>query len=96
MEQSEISKWHDMIGAYEKILHPDFFNPIRTQMNKVYEELKARAYRDAKISDEALLIEKEYKIMLGMINEHGRQQPRISSFSKKCFYKRVLDILKDK
>lgn len=89
--ETEYGKLTDMIRAYEKILHPDLFNPIIYQVGKVYSEAKTDAYRDAKISPEALAIE---KIILD-IKEKAEHNRLSQSFYMKYAYKQILQIFKN-
>lgn len=77
-----------MLQVYEKILHPDIFQPLLRQLNAVYEEAKVQAYREAKISDEALQVE---KIINNMRGNMERIQD-LSTFHIKCAYKEILKI----
>ncbi len=86
---SEYQKLLEMIGMYEKILHPDFFNPIMKQIYATYEECKVEAYKNASISDEALWLEKQidhYKKSNDI--SMGNKQSR--AFYLKCLYKEII------
>jgi hypothetical protein len=86
--ETEHGKLMDMLQMYEKILHPDVFQPLLRQLTASYEEAKVQAYRDAKISDEALQVEK-------VINNMKANMERIqdlSTFHIKCGYKQILKI----
>lgn len=88
MQRSEYIKLIDMFHIYEKILHPDIFFPILRQMNAAWEEVKVEAYREAKISDEALQIE---KMMADLRNKFERfPDTEAKTFHIKCFYKELL------
>ena len=89
--ETEYGKLTDMLRAYEKILHPDFFNPIIYQVGRVYAEAKAEAYRDANISPEALEVE---KIILD-IKEKADHNRLLFSFHMKYAYKQILQIFKN-
>lgn len=85
IEETEYSKLEDMLQLYEKVLHPDFFNALKKQMHAAYEENIKNAFMDAKISDDALWIEKE---LIDMKRNLGNIQS--NSFFIKCFYKKLL------
>lgn len=86
--ETEHAKLVTMLRAYEKILHPDVFNPLLKQISAVYEEAKKDAFRDAKISDEALEIE---KIILDLKEKEAHDRLS-SSFHYKIAYKQILAI----
>jgi hypothetical protein len=90
--RSEYEKLQYMLDVYEKILHPDFFSKFKTQLHKCYEENKREAYAEAKISDQALVLEKKLKdlrVSIGVMRDH----PTVVSFYKKTFYKDLLKML---
>lgn len=93
--ETEYSKLKSLLSAYEKILHPDLFNPIMKQLSKTYDELKEQAYRDAGISSEALEIEAILKQAIYGLNVF-KEQPdeRSVSFYCKSAFKQILPIFK--
>lgn len=92
--QSEYQKFRDMLAVYEKVLHPDVWNPLMAQLHRVQEEALAKAYRDAKISDVALAIEGIIQDMYysSKVNTDGLP----STFNKKVAFKRILQLFKKK
>lgn len=72
------------LEMYEKILHPDFFRPLKYGLTAIYEEAKEEAFKNAKISDEAREIE---KILLEL-----KDRPMISTFYYKSTYKKLLKL----
>ena len=88
---SETEKLEQLLDVYSKVLHPDFFNVFRKQINDTYEENKRRAYEDAKISDDALAIE---RLLLGLKRkgETYSDHPNIVSFHLKYGYKDFLKL----
>ena len=92
--QTEYERFRDMLSVYEKVLHPDVWNPIMFQLSKVHEEALTKAYKDAKISDEALAIEGIIQDMYysAKVNTDGLP----SSFNKKVAFKRILQLFNKK
>lgn len=86
MPETEYSKFQNMIRQYEKILHPDIFRPLMTQLHLCYEESKRDAYAKAKISDDALWIERE----ILKLKESMERDDAVNTFHIKWFYKQVL------
>ncbi len=84
--ETEYAKFQRMIAQYEKILHPDIFRPLMTQLHLCYEESKKEAYETAQISDEALYIERR---MLELKKSQGFNSAE-STFFIKCLYKEFL------
>lgn len=88
-ELSEYGKLDQMLQVYERVLHPDFFNALKQQLFKAFEENKKDAYANAKISDEALAIEKEineFKTRLYQFENH----PELKSFHLKVLFKKLI------
>lgn len=76
----------DALESYELILHPNLFNLLKNKLRAAMDENKQQAYRDAKISDDALWVEKELKSLA----DRERQFPGQQSFFIKCTYKEFL------
>jgi hypothetical protein len=90
--QSEYDKLFMIIDQYELILHPRIIEVMRTQFYKAAEEMKLKAYQEAKISDQALTIEKMLdKLKITMKQYEGFDD--IKSFHIKCAYKEFLKLL---
>lgn len=85
----ERQKWQEMVFMYQKVLHPDFFDPICKQWDKVYNEMKEEAYRDAKISKEAREIE-QYMIRLQDNLKRNGHMADVRRFYLKNFFKHLL------
>lgn len=88
-KETEFSKLYSMLEIYEKILHPDFFNAFKKQLNAAYEENKKNALIEAKISDDALWIENEVNYLHQNFKKEI-EHPELSTFYLRCFYKKLL------
>ena len=86
--ESEYAKLENMLEIYSKILHPDFLGVFKRQLYAVYEENKKQAYEEAKISDNAILLDKK----LIELQDKIKREPSVSSFYIKCIYKEILKI----
>ncbi|HEX4851577.1 MAG TPA: hypothetical protein VFV08_12255 [Puia sp.] len=92
-EKSKYRQLQELLQAYEKILHPDIFRPIMKLLNEVYEEQKDIAYREAKISPEALELEKIIKHLLENLKFHGAgDNPQLRVFYHKMAFKDCLKV----
>lgn len=80
---------------YERILHPDIFQPIMKKLSAVYDELKIEAFREAKISDRALIIEAKLKEMEDSATHVARGNKDVIRFQRKMFYKDLLKMLEE-
>lgn len=88
---SEYTKLIGLLNCYEKILHPDLFNPIIKQVHATYEESKREAYVAAKISDEALWIENKLIELKNTSLKISKGNKIVDSFLLKNFYKKLLE-----
>lgn len=87
--QTEYQKLTSLLSMYEKILHPDVFNPIMKQLSKVYDELKLEAYAKARITPEARKIEQRLLEMKRDIDFH----PQSASFFYKTAFRAIVHII---
>lgn len=86
--ETEYGKLLKLLGMYERILHPDIFQPLLKQFNAACEEAKQQSYRDARISEEALQVE---RIIISLRKDIVDKAPA-ASFLCKCAYKEILKI----
>ena len=86
LPETEYGKLMHMLDMYEKILHPDFFYGLKKQLWAAHEENKKEAYAAAKISDDALEIEREFI----RLKEKISKEPLGRTFYIKCLYKSFL------
>ena len=94
-QESEYSKLVSFLKSYEKILHPDVFNPMLSQLHKAFEENKREAYENAKISQEALQIEQimiEAKRNIERVLSANNDDKHILSLFYKGAYKKIVKI----
>lgn len=84
--ETEYMKLHRMLEIYSKILHPDFLEVFRKQLWAAYEENKRDAVKAAKISDEAIVLDKK----LLELKDKIEREPSVTSFYIKCIYKDLL------
>lgn len=84
--ESQYVKLMNLVDVLEKVIHPDLMTNFRIQVNKAIEEVRSDAVKSAGISDRAIRIDEEIEKML-----HHRKYTGITSFTLKCFYKRILE-----
>jgi hypothetical protein len=89
---TEYQKLIELLAIYERILHPDIFLQLKKQLQAANDENKREAFIRAKISDEAIEIEKKLNYLRKQMVEHERF-PDVKRFHIKCFYKEILDLL---
>ena len=93
-QESEYSKLVSFLKSYEKILHPDVFNPMLSQLHKAFEENKKEAYENAKISQEALQIEQIMIKAKKDIDTIAQGEPITTNIFKKRAIKEILKLFK--
>jgi hypothetical protein len=84
----EYNKLMELLKTYELILHPNIFNALIKQIGEVEKESVKNAYAEAKISDNALLIEKRIIELKASFEQHPSQK----RFFLKCFYKDLTEV----
>lgn len=86
---TEHQKLMEMLSMYQKILHPDVFDPIIRQLHKAHTESKQTAFQEAKISPFAQWLDKEISIMNMLIRHTDK------NFSIQCLVKKAINKYKE-